>query len=151
MGIKIIAKNRKAFHEYNIFDKFEAGLVLKGTEVKSIRAGKINLTDGWVDFRDDEAFLHNVHISPYTHGNIFNHEERRQRKLLLQKREIIKLLNSVQQKGYSIVPIKVYLKGQLVKVEIALAKGKKLHDKRAASKEKDANKEIARAMRKQVG
>ena len=147
MGIKIIAKNKRAFHEYHISEKFEAGIQLRGTEVKSIRAGKISLVDGWVELANSEAILRDVHISPYTHGNINNHADKRARKLLLHKKEIYRLIAAAEQKGYSIIPIKVYLKGQLVKVEISLAKGKKLHDKRFASKEKDANREMARAIR----
>jgi SsrA-binding protein len=147
MGIKVVVKNRKAFHEYEITDRFEAGIELLGTEVKSIRAAKISLSEGFVEFRNQEAWLVNVHITQYTHGNINNHEEKRKRKLLLKKPEIIKLMTAAEQKGLSIVPTMVYLKGQLVKVEIALGKGKKLHDKRAASKEKDSNRDIHRALR----
>jgi SsrA-binding protein len=147
MSIKVIVNNRRAFHEYTVEDKFEAGIALTGTEVKSLRAGKCNLSDGWVDIEHDEAILKEVQISPYTEGNRFNHAEKRPRKLLLHKKEIQKLLRKISEKGYTVVPLKVYFKENWIKVEIALARGKKLHDKRDASKKKDSNREIARAMR----
>jgi SsrA-binding protein len=147
-GIKVVASNRKAFHEFTIGESWEAGLVLTGTEVKSIRAGKVNLSEGWVDIDGrGEAWLVEVHISPYSHGNLMNHPEKRARKLLLQRKEIIKITHAIEAQGMSLVPIKLYMKGQRVKVEIALARGKKLHDKRDANKTKDANREVARAMR----
>jgi len=148
-GITVVASNRKAFHEFTIGESWEAGLVLTGTEVKSVRAGKVNLSDGWIDIDGrGEAWLVEVHISPYSHGNIMNHPEKRARKLLLQRKEIIKITHAIEAQGMSIVPIKVYLKGQRVKVEIALARGKKLHDKRDSQKKKDADREVARAMRR---
>lgn len=150
-GIKIISKNRKAYHDFHIGDTLEAGIALTGTEVKSIRAGKINLSDGWVNLTSqEEAFLEQVHISPYSHGHRDNHPEKRVRKLLLKKKEIRKLGMQTSSKGYTIVPTKVYLKGRLIKVEIALAKGKKAFDKRETAKAKDAAKDIERAMKKRV-
>jgi SsrA-binding protein len=148
-GIKVVASNRKAFHEYTIGESWEAGLVLTGTEVKSVRAGKVNLSDGWVDIDGrGEAWLLEVHISPYSHGNLMNHPEKRSRKLLLQRKEIIKITHAIEAQGMSLVPIKIYMKGQRVKVEIALARGKKLHDKRDSQKKKDADREVSRAMRR---
>jgi SsrA-binding protein len=148
MTIKIVSSNRKAFHEYIISDSFEAGIALTGTEVKAARVGKVNLTDGWVEINDrGEAILRDTHISKYSHGTYANHEETRPRKLLLHKKEIAKLAQKTQEKGHTVVPIKMYFKEQFVKVEIAVAKGKKLHDKREASREKDDNRAIARAMR----
>ncbi len=147
MGRKIIQKNKKASHNYELGDRFEAGIELVGTEVKSIRAGKVNLGEGWVEISDDQAWLRDVHISHYSHGNIFNHEETRPRRLLLHKKEIIKLQIAIEQKGLTIVPTLIYLKDQLVKVEIALGKGKKLFDKRETSKKKTANREMERAIK----
>ena len=148
MGIKIIYNNKKAYHEYIISEKLEAGVCLLGTEVKSCRAGKVNLSDGWVDVdKDLEPWLVDSYIGKYTHGNVHNHEEKRRRKLLLNRKEIIKLTQRMYEKGLTVVPLKMYFKGQHIKVEIGLGKGKKLHDKRQASKEKDANREIARAMK----
>ena len=147
-GIKVVASNRKAFHEYTIGQSWEAGLVLTGTEVKSIRTGKVNLAEGWVTIdQRNEAWLLGVHISHYSHGNIMNHPEQRSRKLLLNRKEIIKITNAIEAQGMSLVPIKMYLRGQRVKVEIAVAKGKKLHDKRESQKQKDSNREISRALR----
>jgi SsrA-binding protein len=148
MGIKIITDNRKAFHEYIVTDKMEAGVVLVGTEVKSVRAGKVNLSDGWVDFDEQgEAWLREAHIGKYSHGNIMNHEERRPRKILLKKREIVKLIQATNEKGYTVLPLKMYFKESFVKIEIGVGKGKKLHDKRETSKSKEANRDMARAMR----
>lgn len=147
MGVKIIANNKKAFHEFEIVEKIEAGIELKGTEVKSLRAGKINMSDGWIGITNDEAILKQVHISHYTHGNIFNHDETRERKLLLHKKEIFKLDRAVATKGLTIVPLKLYLKNGWFKVEIGLGKGKKLFDKRASAKKKDADRQIARALK----
>jgi len=148
MGIKVISKNRKAFHNYEVSDSFEAGIELRGTEVKALRAAKVNLGDGWVDIvNGSEAFLREVHIGHYSHGNIMNHDERRDRKLLLHKREIIKLTRAISEKGFSVVPLKIYFKGRFIKVEIALGKGKKGYDKRESSKQKDANREISRALK----
>ncbi len=144
--IKIVCQNRKAYHDYEILETFEAGLVLKGTEVKSLRQGRANLKDSYVIIKDGEAYLLNCHISPYSHGNIMNHDPLRTRKLLLNKREIQRLMGKVAIKGYTIVPLKIYFKGPWAKVEIALAKGKKIYDKRAKIKEKEMQREMARAM-----
>ena len=148
MGIKVLVKNKKAFHDYEILDSLEAGISLVGTEVKSLRAGKANLTDGWVDIDENvEAIMHDIHISHYSHGNIMNHDEKRPRKLLINKKEIIKLSQKIYSKGLTLVPLKLYFKGRYIKVEIGLAKGKKQHDKREASKKKDANRQIERALK----
>ena len=145
--MKIAAQNRKAFHDYFIEETFEAGIVLTGTEVKSLRDGKANLKDSYVLIKDDEAFLFNCHISPYTHGNIMNHDPLRTRKLLLHKREITKMQAQAAQKGYSLVPLKIYFKESRAKVEIGLAKGKKQYEKRETIKKKEADREIERAMK----
>lgn len=145
MERKIVTTNRKAFHDFTIFDKYEAGIVLKGTEIKSIRTGAINLKDSFCKIDDNEIFLYNCHISPYENGNRFNHEPKRIRKLLLTKKEILKMQAKVKQEGYTIVPLEVYFKQGLAKIEIGLAKGKKLHDKRDAIAKKDQNREMQRA------
>jgi len=142
--MKILAQNKKALHDYEIIEKIEAGIVLQGTEVKSCKSGKVNLRDAFVKVKDGEAFLLNAHISHYEQGNISNHEPTRTRKLLLHKREINKLIGKSQEKGLTIVPLKFYLNKNLIKVEIALARGKKSHDKRNDIKEKDLKKEISR-------
>ena len=147
MSIKIISKNRKAFHNYQIGDSLEAGIVLQGTEVKALRAAKVNLQDGWVDIKNGEAFLREVHIGHYSHGNRQNHLETRSRKLLFNKREIEKLERQMAEKGLTLVPLKIYFKGRHIKVEIGLGKGKKLYDKRESSKQKDAKRQIDRAMK----
>ena len=147
--IKVISKNRKAYFEYEIIEKYEAGIALQGTEVKSIRLGKMNISDGWVHLTDDrQAILKQVHITPYDHGNRYNHSENRERKLLLRKNELKKLEDFVQRKGFSIVPTMIYIKGQVIKVQIGVGKGKKSHDKRETSKQKDAQREIERALKK---
>ncbi|MFK7874114.1 MAG: SsrA-binding protein SmpB [Oligoflexales bacterium] len=146
-GIKILVKNRKAFHEYEVGERYEAGISLQGTEVKSIRGGKINLTEGWVKITEDSAWLQQVHISPWSHGNIFNHAEQRPRRLLLKKTELRKLQIQVEQKGAAIIPLKIYLKGPWIKVEIGIGRGKKLHDKRQDSKAKDAQRDMERALK----
>jgi SsrA-binding protein len=147
-GIKIIASNRRAYHEYTIGESWEAGVALTGTEVKSLRAGKCNLSDGWVDIDEYVATLRDVHISPYTHGNIMNHLEKRPRQLLLHKKEIAKIQRAIEAQGMTCVATKIYLRGQRVKVEIAVAKGKKLHDKRETSKEREANRSMQRALKR---
>ncbi len=147
MGIKIITTNRKASHEYALFEKFEAGIALQGTEVKALRLGKANLSDGWVDLSTGEAILRDAQISPYTHGNLHNHTEKRPRRLLLKRNEIHKLNRQVAEKGMSVIPLKLYFKDSLVKIEIAVAKGKKHYDKRDSEKTRQANRDIARAMR----
>ena len=146
-GIKIIAKNQKAFHEYFVEERFEAGIELFGTEVKSIRLGTLNLKDAWCQVKDGELWLRQMHISPYEQGNIFNKDPMRPRRLLMHKREIMRLFGKVRQDGYALVPLSVYFRGSLVKVEIALAKGKKLYDKRDDAAKKDAKRQIDRAMK----
>ena len=148
MGIKIISKNRKARHEYQILDKYEAGISLLGTEVKALRAAKVNLGDGWIDVREDRATLCDTHIGHYEHGNIMNHEEKRRRPLLLNKREIIKLNKLVQEKGMTIVPLAIYFKGSFIKLEIGVGRGKNQRDKRQDSKKRDAERSIRRAMKR---
>jgi SsrA-binding protein len=145
--IKIIAKNRKAYHDYHIEETFEAGISLVGTEVKSLREGKANLKESYVIIKNNEAFLFGCHISPYTHGNIQNHEPLRTRKLLLHRKEIDKLWGSISQKGLALVPLKLYFKGGKAKLEIGLAKGKKQYEKRDTIKEREANREIERYMK----
>lgn len=145
-GIKIIAQNKKAYHDFFVLEKLEAGIELFGTEVKSIRQGKINLKDSWCFVKDGEMFVNGMHISPYEQGNIFNRDPLRTKKLLLHKREIKRLYSQVKQEGLAIVPLSVYfLKGR-AKVEIGLCKGKKLYDKREVAAKKDAQRNIARAM-----
>ena len=146
-GIKVVAQNREASHEYFIEEKFEAGIALSGTEVKSIRAGTLNLKDAWCGIKDGELLVNQMHISPYDHGNRFNPDSRRPRKLLMHRREIMRLYGKVKQDGYSLIPLSVYFKGGLVKVSIGLCKGKKLYDKRHAAAEKDAKRQIDRAMK----
>lgn len=145
--MNIVCQNRKAFHDYHIEEKVEAGIALLGTEVKSLREGKGNLKDSYVLAKDSEFFLINCHISPYSHGNITNHEPLRTRKLLLHKKEIERLRGQVAQKGYSLIPLKIYFKGSFAKVEIGLAKGKRQYEKRDAIKKKEADREIERAMK----
>ena len=143
-GTKQIAANRKAFHDYFIEDKLEAGIELAGTEVKSIRQGNVNLKDSFCGVKDGELFLYGMHISPYEKGNIFNKDPRRTRRLLVHKREIWRLQAKAQQDGYAIVPLSLYFSGSRVKVEIALAKGKKLYDKRESAARRDAQREMDR-------
>ncbi|MBI5641714.1 MAG: SsrA-binding protein SmpB [Nitrospirae bacterium] len=145
--MKIITQNRKAFHDYAIEETVEAGIMLVGTEVKSLREGKANLKDSYVLIKNAEAFLLNCHISPYSHGNIMNHDPLRTRKLLLHKKEIARLQGKAIQKGYSLIPLKLYFKGSHVKVEIGLARGKKQYEKRETIKKKEADREIERAMK----
>jgi SsrA-binding protein len=144
MADKIVAKNKKAFHEYFIEDKYEAGLVLVGTEVKSIRQGKVNLKDSYVSIKNGEAFVYNMHISPYEKGNIYNVDPLRPRKLLLNKRELRKLAGLTTLKGYSLIPLSLYLKNGLVKMELSVAKGKKTYDKRQDIAKKDAERRMQR-------
>lgn len=146
MSKKIIATNPVAKHNYEIIDTLEAGLVLSGTEIKSIRNGKVNLKDSYAGIKNGEAYLYSMHISPYEHGNIFNKNPLRDRKLLLNRREIFKLVGLIKQKGYSLVPISLYFSGNFVKVELGIGKGKKLYDKR----EDIAKKEAALRVRKQL-
>lgn len=147
MSIKIIAQNKKAYADYLIDETIEAGIVLTGTEVKSLRQGKANLKDSYVIIKDGEAWLLNCHISPYSHGNIFNHDPLRTRKLLLHRKEIERLRGKIQQQGYTLIPLKLYFKGPYVKVEIALARGRKKYEKRDIIKKKEAQREIERALK----
>ena len=146
-GIKIAAQNRKAFHDYFVEDRYEAGVELFGTEVKSIRAGTLNLKDSYCQAKDGEVFAYGVHISPYDKGNIFNHDPDRPKRLLLHKREINKLHALVKQDGYALIPLSVYFKDARVKVELGVCKGKKNYDKREASAQRDAKREIDRHMK----
>ncbi len=146
--IKIIAENRKARHDFTIHETFEAGIALTGTEVKSLRAGRANMKDSYAQVtRNAEVFVYNLHISPYEHGNIFNHDPLRNRRLLLHREEIRRLIGKVKEKGYALVPLKLYFKHGLVKLELALATGKKLYDKRQDLAKKDAKREMERAMK----
>lgn len=145
--MKIVAQNRKAFHDYSIEETIEAGIVLTGTEVKSLREGKANLKDSYVLIKDEEVLLLNCHISPYTHGNIMNHDPVRTRKLLLHKKEIARIQAKALQKGYSLIPLKIYFKESRAKVEIGLARGKKMYEKRDTIKKREADREIERAMK----
>lgn len=145
----MISFNRKASHEFFLEDRFEAGLVLHGTEIKSIRKGSVQLKDSYISFIDNEAYIKEMHIPPYEFGNQFNHDETRVRKLLLHRDEIDKLQIKVKLKGYTVVPISLYLEKGMAKMEIALAKGKNLHDKRNTEKERDADREIQKAMKNQ--
>ena len=146
-NVKVMARNREAYHEYFVEEEYEAGIELMGTEVKSIRAGTLNLKDAWCGIKDGEMLLNQMHISPYDHGNRFNPDPRRPRRLLMHKREIMRLLGKVKQDGYSLIPLSVYFKGSRVKINIGLCKGKKLHDKRQAAAERDAKRQIERAMK----
>ena len=146
--IKNIAKNPTALHNYTVIDKIEAGLVLYGTEIKSIRNGKVNLKDSYATLNKGEIFVYSMHISPYEQGNIFNKGPMRPRKLLLHKKEIFKLTGMIQQKGYTLVPISIYFKDNRVKLELGICKGKKLFDKREDLKKKEADRKIQIAMRK---
>ncbi|MEW9669442.1 SsrA-binding protein SmpB [Ammoniphilus sp. 3BR4] len=149
-GEKLVAQNKKAFHDYHIEDKYEAGIVLTGTEIKSIRQGKVNMRDSFAQIRKGEVTLHNMHISPYEQGNRYNHEPLRTRKLLLHKEEINKLIGLIKEKGYTLVPLKIYLKNGLAKVQLATAKGKKEYDKREDLKKKDAQREMAKAIKERL-
>lgn len=144
---KVITKNRKAYHDYFIEETYEAGIVLKGTEIKSIRAGKVNLKDSFAKVEKGEVFLHNMHISPYEQGNRYNHDPLRTRKLLLHRREINKLIGYTKEQGYTLVPIKLYIKNGFAKVLLGVGKGKKKYDKREDMKRKEAQREIERAFR----
>ena len=144
---KIIAKNPTAYHNYNIQDTIEAGIVLSGTEIKSIRSGKVNLKDSYATIKNGECFVFGMHISPYEHGNIYNKDPLRDRKLLLNKREINKLFGKIKQEGFTLVPISMYFSGSLVKLELGIGKGKKLYDKREDIAKKDAERRMQKALR----
>ena len=146
-SIKIVAKNSKAFHDYFIEDKYECGIELAGTEVKSIRQGNVNLKDSFCIIKEGEISVLGMHISPYEKGNIFNKDSRRTRRLLMHKREIMRLFGKIKQDGYSLVPLSIYFKGPRVKLEIGLARGKKLYDKRDSAAKRDAKREIDRVMK----
>ena len=145
--MKLVANNKKAYHDYFIEDKYEAGIELFGTEVKSVRQGSVNLKDSWVNIKGAEAFILGMHISPYEKGNIFNKDPMRVKKLLMHKYEINKLTGKIKEKGYTLVPLQVYFKEGKVKVEVGLARGKKLYDKRDSEAKKEANREIERSFR----
>ena len=146
--MKIVSNNKKAYHDYFILDTYEAGIELKGTEIKSVRQNQVNLKDSFVRVKNNEVFVENMHISPYDHGNIFNHDPKRTRKLLLHKKEILKITNKIKEGGLTVVPTKLYFnKSSKVKLEIAIAKGKKLYDKRNDLKEKDAKRDIERSLK----
>lgn len=147
-GIKIVAQNKKAYHDYFVLEKLEAGIELFGTEVKSIRQGKINLKDSWCFVKDGEMFVNGMHISPYEQGNIFNRDPLRTKRLLLHKKEIRRFYSQVKQDGLAIVPLSVYFKMGRAKVEIGLCKGKKLYDKREVAAKKDAQRTIERNLRR---
>lgn len=147
MSIKIIANNKKAYHEYFVDEVFEAGLALQGTEVKSVRMGQVSIKEAYCRIRNGEVFVDNMNISPYEQGNRDNHDPLRQRKLLLHRTEIDKLIKKVDEKGLTLVPTKIYFKGHLVKLEIGVCRGKKLYDKRESLKSKQADREASRAMR----
>ena len=146
-GIKVIATNKKAFHDYFVEDRFECGIALFGTEVKSMRQGKVNLKESWAQVRDGEVWVEGMHISPFEQGNIFNKDPLRTRKLLMHKSEIRKLDDLVMRQGYTLVPLEVYLKDGRMKVQLGLCKGKQLHDKRDSIAKRDSNREIQRALR----
>ena len=146
-NIKIVATNREARHEYFVEEEMEAGIELMGTEVKSIRQGTLNLKDAWCGIKDGELLINQMHISPYDHGNRFNPDPRRVRRLLMHKREIMRLYGKVKQDGFALIPLSVYFKGSRVKIKVGLCKGKKLHDKRQAEAERDAKRQIERAMK----
>jgi len=146
-GIKLIAKNRKAYHDYFVEETFEAGIQLHGTEVKSLRQGAANLKDAFCHIKDGEIFAQGLRISPYEKGNIFNRDPMRPKKLLMHKREIARLYGKVKQEGYAIIPLSLYFKNAMVKVELGLCKGKKLHDKRESEARRDADREMERSMK----
>lgn len=147
LGVKEITSNRKAFHEYFVLERFEAGIELAGTEVKSIRAGNVNLKDAFCTIKDGEMFVRGMHISPYEHGNIFNKDPVRPRRLLMHKREIVKLNARIMQDGVALIPLSLYFKDSRVKVELGLCKGKKLHDKRDSEAERQTRRDIDRIMK----
>lgn len=149
MGSSLIAQNKKAYHDYFVEEEFEAGLELSGTEVKSIRAGRVNLKDSYVSCKTGEAILIGMHVSPYEHGNIFNHDPLRSRRLLLHRNEINKLIGLTQQESYTLIPLKLYFKGQFVKLRLGLCRGKKDYDKRASIAERDAKRNMDRMMKEQ--
>ncbi len=146
-SLKTIAQNKKAYHDYFVDESYEAGIELCGTEVKSLRAGRVNLKDSWCSIVEGEIFVNGMHISPYEHGNIFNRDPVRVRRLLMHKKEIMKLYGTVKQTGFSLIPLSLYFKGSKVKVQVGLCRGKKLYDKRADMAAKSAKRDIDRAMK----
>ena len=146
-SIKVIARNREAHHEYFIEESYEAGIELRGTEVKSIRAGNISLKDSWCGIKDGEMLVNQMHIAPYEQGNRFNVDSRRPRRLLMHKREIMRLYVKVKQDGFSLIPLEMYFKGSRVKIKVGLCKGKKLYDKRQSAADRDAKRQMDRAMK----
>ena len=146
---KTIATNKKAYHEYFVVESFEAGIELTGTEIKSIRVGGVNLKDAWCSVDDGQMYIKQMHVSPYDHGNIFNKDPMRVRRLLLHKKEIMRLFGLVKQQGLALIPLSLYFKGSLVKVQLGLCKGKKLYDKRAVAAEKSASRDMQRALKEQ--
>ncbi|BAF60893.1 tmRNA-binding protein [Pelotomaculum thermopropionicum SI] len=150
MAVKVVTENRRARHEYHILETFEAGLALRGTEVKSLRAGKASLQDSFARVENGELLLYNMHISPYEQGNQFNHEPKRTRRLLMHKYEILRLMGKTREKGLALIPLKVYFKNGLAKIELALAKGKKIYDRREDIASRDARREIDRAIKERM-
>ena len=150
-GTKLLAENKKARHDYVVEETYQAGISLAGTEVKSIRAGAVNLKDAYCTFKDGEIFVRGMHISPYEQGNIFNKDPMRVRRLLLHKKEILSLFGKTKQDGYSVIPLSVYFKNSRVKIEIGLCKGKKLHDKRESLAKRDAQREMDRTLKERRG
>ena len=146
-NIRVLARNREAYHEYFLEEEMEAGIELCGTEVKSIRLGNLNLKDAWCGIKNGELLLNQMHISPYEQGNVFNRDSKRVRRLLMHKREILRLFGKIKQDGYSLIPLTVYFKNSRVKLELGLAKGKKLYDKRDSAAARDAKREIDRTMK----
>jgi len=146
-GVKVVAQNRKAYHDYFVEEKYEAGIELSGTEVKSVRLGTVNLKDSYCTVKNGEIFVQSMHISPYEKGNIFNKDPLRPKRLLMHKREIMKLYGQIKQDGLALIPLSVYFKGPLVKVELGLCKGKKTHDKRESTARKEAEREMDRKMK----
>ncbi|HAG07794.1 MAG TPA: SsrA-binding protein [Peptococcaceae bacterium] len=150
MAVKVVCQNRKAWHDYQILETYEAGMVLTGTEVKSLRAGRANLKDSFARIADSELWLENMHISPYEQGNRFNHDPKRARKLLMHKNEIMRLWGRTREKGLALIPLKVYFKDGRAKVELALARGKKIYDKREEIARREARRELERALRRRA-
>lgn len=146
-GRKIVCKNKRAWHDYEILETLEAGMVLVGTEVKSLREGRVNLKDSYAKVRDGEAYLVDAHVSPYSHGNVWNHDPLRERKLLLHKKEIRRLAGKTQERGLTLIPLQIYFKAGKAKVELGLARGKRLYDKRAAIKKREEDRDLRRELK----
>ncbi|OHD57361.1 MAG: SsrA-binding protein [Spirochaetes bacterium GWF1_51_8] len=146
-----IAQNKKAYHDYEVIETYEAGIELRGTEIKSVRSRNVNLKDSFILVRDGQALAQNIHISPWGYGNIFNHDPTRARRLLLHKKEILRMHNLIMQKGYTLVPLKIYIKGRFAKIQVGLVKGKQVHDKRDVIREKDIKRDMDRDMKNYRG